>query len=323
MDLSEEHVLVTGGAGFIGSHLVEGLLRLGASVTAYDNFDDFYPGKESNLASATANRRFRLVRGSILDTSDLSAVAKGKTVVFHLAAQAGIRYCIAHPEKADLVNARGTLNVLMAAKASGVKRFINASSSSVYGDPVKIPIGEEHPLYPTSLYGATKLAGEKYCYSFHRTYGLPVVSLRYFSVYGPRGRPDMILYSVAEKLRNGVPPVIYGTGLQTRDFTNVADIVSGTLLAAMNDDAVGESFNLGYGEEFSILAATRTIAKRLGSDISPKFEPAYGGDFPRTLCQNAKARRLLGWAPHVPFDKGLDDFLDWFAETKGVARVRA
>jgi UDP-glucose 4-epimerase len=322
MDLVGEKVLVTGGAGFIGSHLVESLLRLGSSVTVYDNFDDFYPGKEANLASVRANPKFTLVKGSILDYDGLSAATKGKKIVFHLAAQAGIRYCNGNPRKANDVNATGTLNVLLASRENGVKKMVNASSSSVYGNAVRVPIGEEHPLYPTSAYGASKLAGEKYCYSFFRTYDFPVTSLRYFSVYGPRGRPDQVLYSFANNVSEGKPPVIYGDGHQSRDFTYISDIVSGTVMAAMSDDSVGESFNLGFGSEFSILEAATQVLKHFGSGLSPRFEPAYGGDFPRTLCQNEKAKRALGWAPRVGFKKGLDLFLEWYGETRKTLKAQ-
>lgn len=322
MDLVGENVLVTGGAGFIGSHLVESLLRMGSIVTVYDNFDDFYTGKEANLNQVKDNPKFALVKGSILDYGRLSAAIKGKKIVFHLAAQAGIRYCIRNPMKANEVNATGTMNVLLASKENEVKKVVNASSSSIYGNPVKVPIGEEHPLYPTSAYGASKLAAEKYCYSFFHTYNLPVTSLRYFSVYGPRGRPDQVLYSFAKNVSEGSAPVIYGDGHQSRDFTYVSDIVSGTVMAAMADGSVGESFNLGFGEEFSIAEAARQVLRHFGSSLSPKFEPAYRGDFQRTLCRNEKARRILSWTPRVGFQEGLDLFLDWYSETRQVLKAK-
>lgn len=321
MDLAGENVLVTGGAGFIGSHLAESLLRMGAKVTVYDNFDDFYPGKEANLNGVKDNPKFKLVRGDVLDYDSLFAVTREKKFVFHLAAQAGVKYSLNNPTKTHYVNATGTLNVLLASKANGVKKMVYASSSSVYGNPVRVPIGEEHPLYPTNPYGASKLAGEKYCFSFYSSYGFPVTSLRYFSVYGPRGRPDQVLYSFGKRVLDGEAPVIYGDGHQSRDFTYVSDIVSGTLMAAVVDEAVGQTFNLGFGKEFSIAEAARQVLGHFKSGLSPRFEPAYGGDFPRTLCQNEKARRVLGWAPRVGFQQGLDLFLDWYSGTRQVLRV--
>lgn len=324
MELHGARALVTGGAGFIGSTLVDSLLRHGCTVVAFDNFDDFYTGKEDNVRHNLTDPRFRLVRGSILDTKALSQAMKGVNVVFHLAGQAGVRYCIENPLKTEEVNSVGTLNVLQAVrKERTVKKMIYASSSSIFGNPVKPMLAEDHPQNPTSPYGVSKLAGEKYCLAFHETYGTPVACLRYFSVYGPRGRPDQVVYSFAKRVMSGQPPVIYGDGRQSRDFTFVSDIVGGTVLAAMADESVGEAFNLGFGKEFPIEAVARMVIKSFGADLEPKFEQAYKGDFPKTLCQNSKARNILRWSPQVDFETGVAEFLDWFKATQWLVRADA
>lgn len=319
LDLHGAKALVTGGAGFIGSTLVDSLLRLGCTVVAFDNFDEFYTGKEKNVGHNLSNPKFSLVRGSILDAKVLEEAMKGAQVVFHLAGQAGVRYCIENPLKAEEVNAKGTVCVLQAVRTQRtVKKMIYASSSSIFGNPVKPMLSEDHPQNPTSPYGVSKLAGEKYCLAFHETYGTPVTCLRYFSVYGPRGRPDQVVYSFAKRVMEGQPPLIYGNGRQSRDFTFVSDIVGGTVLAAMADESVGETFNLGYGKEFPIEAVARMVIDSFGADLEPKFVEAYKGDFPKTLCQNNKARTVLRWSPQVDFQTGVAEFLRWFKDANGV-----
>jgi UDP-glucose 4-epimerase len=316
MEISGSRAFVTGGAGFIGSHLVDSLLRQGCDVTVLDNFDDFYQGKEANVAPHASNPRFHLVRGSVLDYGLLSRSMKGVAIVFHLAAQAGVRYCLENPRKAHEVNVTGTINVLEACRELGIQKVVAASSSSVYGNPVKVPISETHPLNPTNPYGASKLAAEKYCMSYHISYGLPITCLRYFSVYGPRGRPDQVLYSMAQRVAQGNPPEIFGNGNQSRDFTFISDIVSGTVMAALRDDSVGEVFNLGFGAEFSMLEVSQRIIQHFGARMKPSYRQAYQGDFNRTLCDNRKARDMLGWNPQVSFQRGLEQFLDWFDSSR-------
>jgi UDP-glucose 4-epimerase len=316
LEISGKKVLVTGGAGFIGSHLVDSLLRLGGDITVFDNFDDFYKGKEQNIETHLGNPRFHLVKGTILDYDALRLAMQGSELVFHLAAQPGIRYCLTNPLKAHEANATGTLNVLLASKKLGVGKLVYASSSSLYGNVTRVPILESHPLNPTSIYGATKLAAEKYCLAYHEAYGLPVTCLRYFSVYGPRGRPDQVLYSMAEKAAAGEAPVVYGDGKQSRDFTFVSDIISGTILAALRDDSVGQVFNLGFGAEFSIAEAAERINDYFRNRQEPVHKPAISGDFFRTLCDNQKARHQLGWSPKVGFTTGLDQFLGWFSKAR-------
>lgn len=312
MEINRKRILVTGGAGFIGSHLSEGLLKLGAKVTVLDVFDDFYPGKEENIKGLLRKERFELVRGSILDLDLLRSLIKNADAVVHLAAQAGIRYCNEKPFKANEVNVTGTLNVVSLCQKLGVNKLVYASSSSVFGDPVRVPMDEHHPTDPNNPYGASKLAGEKYCTSFARAYGMDVTCLRYFSVYGPRGRPDQVLFSFAEKAIRDQPPVIYGDGSYSRDFTYVSDVVSATILSLYADSVGGRVLNIGYGKDFQVIDIARMIIAHFGGSYEPSFVEQYKGDFPRTLCDNESARRILGWRPEVMFKEGLELFLNWF-----------
>lgn len=322
MEINGQKVLVTGGAGFIGSTLSEALLRLGARLTVLDNFDDFYPGKERNVEGLLRNEKFKLIRGSILDQELLLSVTKGADVVVHLAAQAGIRYCNEKPSKANEVNATGTMNVLIASRQQQVKKVVYASSSSVYGDPVRTPTREDHPTNPSSPYGASKLAGEKYCTAFAKAFGMDIACLRYFSVYGPRGRPDQILYSFAQRVVNGESPVIYGDGTYSRDFTYVSDVVSATLMAILQEESRGQVLNIGYGKDFKVIDVARRIIDHFDLEVQPVFRETYGGDFSRTLCDNSRARQVLKWAPGVKFEDGLSRFLDWFGEHHNASKPR-
>ena len=318
LDLKGKKVVVTGGAGFIGSHLVESLLRLGAKVLVFDNFDPFYGNKEENLAGISDQPRLKVVRGNILDAEQVRTIMKGTHVVFHLAAQAGIRYCIADPRKAHEVNVTGTLNVALAAKEAGVRKLVYASSSSIFGKPMRVPIAEDHPLIPTSIYGATKLAAEKYCMSLGETMGIGVTCLRYFSVYGPRGRPDQEVTAFTSTVTRGESPVIYGDGTQSRDFTFVSDIVSATVLSALMEEAEGKIMNVGYGRETRITEVARRILDHFHSDLDIDFRQGYAGDFPRTLCDNRRAKDLLSWRPQVDFREGLEQYLTWFEQRKAM-----
>lgn len=309
---------MTGGAGFIGSHLTDRLLRMKNTVIVYDNFDDFYGGKEKNIESYVKNDRFRLVKEDVLDYEALLSAMQGVDVVFHEAAQCGVRYCIREPRKAHEVNVTGTLNMLMAAKQANVKKIVFPSSSGIFGLPHYVPIDEKHPTNPNSPYGASKLAAEKYCLAFHEVYGTDVVSLRYFSVYGPRGRPDQVIRAFASAIAKDERPVIYGDGNQTRDFTFVSDVVDATILAAECNGVAGEIFNIGFGREISVNEVFEKVAEKLGKkdEIQPIYKKTYEGEFPQTLADNAKARKVLGWEPKVDLDRGLDIFIKWFSETR-------
>lgn len=315
LQLQGRKILVTGGAGFIGSHLVDRLLQLDNRVIVYDNFDPFYEGKESNIIAHVDDSAFKLVKGDILNYDTLIGVMQGVDIVFHEAAQPGVRYSIENPGKAHQVNINGTFNVLQAAKERGVKKVVYASSSSVYGIPEHLPLAEDHPTNPTSPYAVSKLAAEKYCQVFNQVYRLPTVSLRYFSVYGPRQRPDQVTRKFATFIFEGKQPIIYGDGSQTRDFTYVDDVVEATLLAAENEECVGQIFNVGYGHQTSIKEALQLIAHLIGKeDISAIYKPSYAGDFPHTFADITKAKQRLGYAPKVGLEAGLNKYIEWHRE---------
>jgi UDP-glucose 4-epimerase len=202
----------------------------------------------------------------------------------------------------------------MAAKQAEVKRVVYASSSGIFGAPHYAPMDEAHPTHPTSPYGVSKLAGEKYCLAFHEVYGVNLTCLRYYSVYGPRGRPDQVLYAFTSAILRDESPTIFGDGGQTRDFTHVSDIVDATVRAAECKEACGEVFNIGFGREYSINDVFSTIVNKLEKteEIEPIYHKSYGGEFPRTLAENSKAKQILGWKPKMEFNAGVDTFLEWF-----------
>lgn len=325
MNLTGSQVLVTGGAGFIGSHLTERLLEMGAYVTVFDRFDPFYQGKESNLVTASDSPRFNLVEGDILDRDNLDSAMKGVDVVFHEAGQAGVGFSIENPLATNEVNVDGTLNVLWLARKNEVKRLVNASSSSIFGKPDYLPIDESHPTHPTSPYGVSKLVAEQYARVFHRVYGMYVVSLRYFSVYGPRGRPDQVIHRFTDSLAHDRPPLINGDGSHTRDFTHVSDVVSATTSAAESEGIGGEVFNIGFGQRTSIseLAEKLIVLTGRQGKVRPVHVEESKGDFPDTQADNRKAQRLLGWKPKVSLDEGLKDYVERYAASNKVAEEAA
>lgn len=310
--LKGSKVLVTGGAGFIGSHLVDALLSRGAKVVVYDNFDEYYTGKEENIRHNLGNLNFKLLRADVLDYEVLSSCMKGVDAVFHLAAQPGVRYSMESPAKTSSVNVLGTLNVLRAAKEADVRRVVYASSSSVYGNPMYTPVDESHPLRPISIYGASKVAAELYCRVFHEQLGLPVVILRYFTVYGPRQRPDMAIYRWTEQMFEGRPLTIYGDGRQARDFTYVEDAVSATLRAAEVEGVEGEVLNVGGGRRVSVNEVVGILAKVAGAEVKLAYEPSRLGDVEATHADISKARRLLDFEPRTKLEDGLREFIKWY-----------
>jgi len=295
-----KNCVVTGGAGFIGSHLTRRLLDNGYKVTV---IDDFSEGKRKNLPKKHPN--LRVVKASILD--DISKYIKGADVIFHLAALPRLQRSLDDPWKTHMVNVDGTLNLLLIAKEQNVKRFIFSSSSSIYGNKNKIPFKENmapDPLVPYSLH---KVIAENYCKMFSDIWGLPTISLRYFNVYGPRMNPDSpysnLLPKFIKLISQGKTPVINGTGAQTRDFTYVSDVVEANILAAKSKLS-GEIFNIGYGQGISVNSVVKTLEKLMGKKIKvvhgpPKIEPRD------TLSSCAKAKKLLGYRPKVSFEEGL------------------
>ena len=306
------NVLVTGGAGFIGSHVVEALLGRGDYVVCVDNFDPYYDAslKRANTAPFLERDNFRLVEGDVRDAELLGGILRkhGIEYVIHEAAQPGVRASVEDPLKATEVNVTGTLSVLTSCLGSGVKKVVNASSSSVYGEVDYLPFDEDHPRRPLSPYGASKLAAEHYCEVFSRLHGLRTVSLRYFTVYGPRMRPDLAIWIFTERALRDQDIVIYGDGTRTRSFTYVEDAVRATLAALEK----GEGFyNIGEGSRVSIRELAEKIISLTGSGSRLVFTEAVKGDAVHTQADIRKARKELGWSPKVGLDQGLRVFVDW------------
>lgn len=310
-------IMITGGAGFIGSRLAGKLLDERKRVTILDNFDDYYTGKEENIVEYLKNKNFRLVRGSVLEPDLLDSVFHGVDTVFHLAAQPGVGYSMDNPQKTYRVNVLGTLNVLRAAKSCGVKLFVFASSSSVYGNVEGLPVKEDAPKKPVSFYGASKLAAEQLVNMFKETYGLETVMLRYFTAYGPGQRPDMAIRKFTKAVLEDKPITIYGDGNQARDFTYIDDAIDGTVAAAELEEARGETFNIGNGEAVTINDVVKIIQKSVGkSGIKLEYVEERVGDVKATLADISKARAILGYNPKVRIEEGIKKFVEWFTETQ-------
>lgn len=320
--------LVTGAAGFIGSHVVEALLAAGHAVVGLDNFDDFYPRavKERNLAGALASKAFRLVEGDVRDAALLAGLMRADMVVVHLAARAGVRPSIQQPALYASVNVLGTATVLEAARAAGVRRFVFASSSSVYGDSAPVPFREDWPaVEPISPYAATKRAGELLCAAYAHLFPLRIAALRFFTVYGPRQRPDLAIHAFTRRTAAGEAIPFYGDGSAERDYTYVDDILGGVLGAvAWTGEAAGpggafEIVNLGESRTTRLDRLVEVIAAALAAEGLPSVVrlerlPPQPGDVRRTCADVSKARRLLGYAPATPVEVGIPRFVRWFKE---------
>jgi UDP-glucuronate 4-epimerase len=306
-----ESILVTGGAGFIGSHVVERILARGArSVTVLDNFDDFYSVrlKRANITTFAPHPGVTIVEGDILDgpmLDDLFA-RSGFTTVIHLAARAGVRPSLDAPLLYQRVNVDGTYRLLDLSRLHGIKKFVFASSSSVYGSRTAAPFKEtEAVLAPASPYAATKIAGEAACHAFSHVYGLRCICLRFFTVYGPRQRPDLAIRKFTELLASGRPVPMYGDGTTARDYTYIDDIVAGVLAAAAYDATPFEIINLGNERPILLRDLIRSIGAALG--VAPQVErlPDQPGDVPLTCADPTKARDLLGFEASIAFDEGI------------------
>jgi len=304
--------LVTGAAGFIGSHLSERLLTLGATVTGLDCFTDYYPRerKEHNLVNLRGSTRFTLVEAPLAH-ADLQALLDGVTHVFHLAAQAGVRKSWGQDFRVYTVNnVEGTQLLLEACIGRPIERFVYASSSSVYGDEAPLPMREDVRLQPVSPYGVTKLAAEQLCYLYHANHGVPTVSLRYFTVYGPRQRPDMGFSRFLRAAMRGDAVTQFGDGRQTRDFTFVADAVAATVSAATMGTP-GAVYNIGGGSRIELLDVFRLIERITGHPLRIEQVEAQHGDMRDTYADTSRARRELGFSPAIVLDAGLRAQYDW------------
>jgi UDP-glucuronate 4-epimerase len=312
------NILVTGGAGFIGSHLSERLLREGHRVIVLDNLDDFYDPrrKRKNLASLLKNPGFRFYEGDIRDEAYLKKVFSAETIeiVAHLAARAGVRPSIQFPALYTDVNIRGTLNLLEACRHHEVGRLVFASSSSVYGNNPKVPFSEADNVdNPISPYAATKKAGELICYTYHHLYGLDIACLRYFTVYGPRQRPEMAIHQFTRLIHQGKKLSLFGDGSSRRDYTYIEDAVEGTLNALLRKHGY-RIYNIGESQTTSLRELVRLIEDLVGKKAVTEYLPAQPGDVDRTYADIWKAREELGYNPKTDMFAGLKRFVEWYLE---------
>ena len=303
--------LVTGGAGFIGSNLVDRLLGQGGAVRVFDNLST---GFKENVPGGA-----ELLEGDIRDEAAVRAAVEGVDVVFHFAAHRAVLQSVENPLSTDLANTHGTLLVLKAAHDAGVRRVVAASSSSVYGGAKELPTPESAPLLPRSPYAVSKLAGEHYCRVWHELFGLETVALRYFNVFGPRQRPDSAYAAViplfTEALRTGARPVVHGDGLQSRSFAYVDDVVAANLAAADAPAAAcsGKAYNIAGEASYTLLQLLGELGAILGVEVDPEHIAPRAGDIRHSAADLSAAARDLGWGPTVSFAEGLRRTVDWFA----------
>ena len=318
-------VLVTGAAGFIGSHLVEALLARGDDVVGLDNFDAFYPRpvKEENLAGCRRSGRFRLVEADVRDRQVVADHLTADSVVVHLAALAGVRQSVADPGRCADVNVGGTVPVLAAMRDAGATRLVFASSSSVYGDDTPAPFREDAPaMAPVSPYGATKRAAELLIQSLAPLAGLRAASLRLFTVFGPRQRPDLAIHAFARRMVDGEPVTLFGTG-QARDYTYIADAVAG-MVAAIDWTATApagrlEQFNIGSNHPVPLDVMVRELSRALGAEPVIERAPMQPGDVRWTAADLGRASAVLHYLPRTSFAEGIDRFVAWFREAYALA----
>ncbi len=312
-------ILVTGAAGFIGSHLCQRLLARGDEVVGLDNFDPFYDHrvKERNLEPFLQHEKFRFFQRDIRQADELSDMWKnhcdGVEAVVHLAARAGVRPSIADPQGYEQTNILGTMNMLtQAVAAKPMPKFIFASSSSVYGNNPTVPFGESDRVdNPISPYAATKKACELLCYTYHHLHGLPMTALRFFTVYGPRQRPDLAIHKFTGQILRGEPIEMFGDGKSSRDYTYIDDIIAGVAAAIDRCDGY-EIINLGSETPITLREMIATVERATGQAAEIIEKPLQSGDVNRTFADIAKAKKLLDYQPNMPFEKGVEKFVAWW-----------
>jgi UDP-glucuronate 4-epimerase len=317
-------VLVTGGAGFIGSHLVEKLLAASHDVVVLDDFNDFYDPQIKHANIAGLARDVTVYHVDLRDSESVRNLFHREKVdaIAHLAARAGVRPSIQYPRLYYDTNVTGTLHLLEAARVTGVERFIFASSSSVYGASKAIPFSEDEHLSQTiSPYAATKVAGEFLCSTYSHLYNLRVVALRYFTVYGPRQRPDLAIHQFTRRIYAGQPIDQFGDGTTRRDYTYIKDVIQGTMGALEYEGPLFDIFNLGESETIQLKDLIVAIENALGKRAKINQLPEQPGDMPLTCADISKARKLLGYNPTAKFSEGLPKFIDWFLHNQRTART--
>src|SRR5678815_5783440 len=312
--MSRMRYLVTGGAGFIGSHIADELVRRGHNVIV---LDDLSSGKETNLTDLAG--KVELYKGSVCDPNTVARACRGADYVLHLAARTSVPRSVLEPVQTNQVNVDGTLNVLIAARDAKVKRVVFAASSSAYGETSELPKRESMEPSPISPYGVTKLVGELYARVCGRVYGLENVSLRYFNVFGPRQDPTSqysgVLSRFITAILGGNPPVVFGDGEQSRDFTYVANVVDASLRACEAAGASGKVFNVGTGGRFTLNETLRLLEKISGKQAHAKYDPPRVGDISDSQADISLAREVLGYQPKVTFEEGLKRTWEWYAST--------
>ncbi len=314
-------VLVTGGAGFIGSNLTEELLKRGHLVWV---LDDFSTGKRENLIFEKKYPSLEVIEGDLRDLDTCQKAVKGVGYVFHQGALPSVQRSVEDPETSNAVNVGGTLNILLAARDAGVKRVIYAASSSVYGDTPTLPKHEEMPANPLSPYALQKYVGEIYCRLFYQLYGLETLSLRYFNIFGPKQDPNSLYSAVIPKfidaLLQGRSPVIFGDGEQSRDFTYIENVVHANLLAMSAEYLHGEAVNIACGKRISLNQLLNVLKDILGSKLSPVYEEARKGDVKHSLADIHRGKEMIGYEPQVGIEIGLKKTVEFFSDVKKVLK---
>jgi UDP-glucose 4-epimerase len=316
------NILVTGGAGFIGGHLSESFVDAGHDVTTLDILEPFYDLglKEHNIdvarEAAQTNGSYEFIEGSTTDKALVDDIVEDTDIIYHQAAQAGVRASVEDPTKVTEYNINGSQTILEAARKHDVDRVVNASSSSVYGKPEYLPYDEAHPNEPVSPYGASKLAVEHYMRVYNEVYGLPTVSLRYFTVYGPRMRPNMAISNFVSRCMRSESPEIYGNGKQTRDFTYVDDIVEANHMLLTDDSADGETMNIGSTDNIDIAILAEVIRDKIDPSLEIKYTEAREGDAEHTHADISKANELIGYEPSRDIREGVSEFIEWYEQNR-------
>lgn len=312
-------IVITGAAGFIGSHLCEQFLAQGNEVIGIDNFDDSYDPKikRDNIKECLEHNNFQLVEKDIRDQKAMDETINNNVdVIVHLAAKAGVRSSIEDPVLCTDVNVNGTMILLEAARKYNVKKFIFASSSSVYGNNEKVPFSEEDNVdFPISPYAATKKAGELICYTHHHLYKMPITCLRFFTVYGPKQRPDLAIHKFTKLINQGKPIPVYGDGSMSRDYTYIDDIING-IMSAIDNCKSYHIYNIGESKTTTIKEMVKTIENALGKKAIIDYQDEQPGDVATTFADISKAQKELGYNPSTNFEEGINKFVEWFRKNK-------